>query len=225
MRNKSIDRNKIAIILNYLVFIFVVVGLMIMFTGYKISFVKESIMETTKLGALKYFSIESNVLMGLVAIIMAHQERKLLNGNIKKISSIYYILKLVMTTMVNLTLLVVFFYLSRFASGGLISLLQNSNLFFHLIVPLLSLITLTVFERTDKIKFSYTICNLIPVLLYGIFYVFNNIIHLEDGMISSKYDWYWLMQDGINNSYIVAIIIFGITYVIGLLIWILSKKE
>ena len=177
MRSKSIDCNKIAMVLNYLIFIIVFFGFIVIITGYRFMFIPEPAINPIRIGAIRFFTVQCNLLMGIIALIMAHKERKLVNGSNKDIAVGYYILKLVMTTSVTLTFLVVFLYLGRIVDGGLISILQNSNLLYHLIVPLLSVITFLFFEKTDKIKFNYNICSLIPVLLYGIYYVINIITH------------------------------------------------
>ena len=225
MRSKNVDRNKIAFVLNIMIFILVIISLIIMFTGYKFTFVKEPVLDTTKFGIFKFFTIDSNLLMGVVAIIMAHQERKIINGDKKIIPSYYYLLKLVSTTAVSLTLIVVVLYLGRITEGGLISLLQNGNMFLHLIIPLLSITAFTIFERTNKIKFSYIVCSIIPVLLYGIYYVINVVVHLENGVVLPKYDWYYFLQKGINSAYFVAFIILLMTYIIGMILWIINRER
>ena len=224
MKNITINKTKISLILNYLIFIFVVLGTVIMFTGYKFTYLKEPVLEAKGLAVFKFFTVDSNILMGISAIIFAHKERKLLTRKINDIPLGYYILKFMATVSVCLTFLIVFLYLGRIAEGGLISLLQNSNLFFHLIIPLLSIVSFTIFEHTDKIKFNYVICGLIPMLLYGIYYVINIIVHVEDGVISPKYDWYWFAQNGVNGIYVTAFTIIAFTYVIGIIIWIINKK-
>ena len=40
----------------------------------------------------------------------------------------------------------------------------------NLIIPILSLITFTIFERTNKLEFKYTIYGVVPTLIYGIYY-------------------------------------------------------
>lgn len=225
MKELTVNKTKISLILNYLIFIFVVIGTIIMFTGYKITYLKEPVLETTGLGVFKFFTVDSNIFVGIIAILFAHQERKLLLGKIKEIPIYYYILKFVATVSVCLTFLVVFLYLGKIAEGGIMSLLQNSNLFFHLIVPLLSIISFVFFERTNKIKFSYVISGLIPVLLYGIYYIINILIHMENGVVLPKYDWYWFAQKGINSAYFSATLIFVFTYVVSVIVWISNRKD
>ena len=225
MRKEKIDNNKISLMLNYLIIVLAIFAFIVMFTGFKFTYIKEPVLETSGLGMFKYFTVDSNFFMVIATILFAHKERKLINGEIKKIPVLYYILKYIGTVSITLTFLVVAVYLSRIVDGGIIVLLQNSNLFFHLIIPILSIITFLIFERTDKIKFHYVISSLIPVMLYAIYYILNIILHLEDGKVSPKYDWYWFVQNNINNAYIVGTVIIITTFVIGLVIWIINRKR
>ena len=105
------------------------------------------------------------------------------------------------------------------------SLLMNSNLFFHLITPVLSILTFVLFEKTEGINFKYVFYGLIPVIIYAIFYMTNIIIHLEDGKVSPKYDWYWFVQGGIMQSFYVIPGILMITLAISLGLYFLNKKK
>lgn len=225
MSEVRVNKTKISLILNYIIFILVVFATIIMFTGYKLTYLKEPVLEASGLNVFKFFTVDSNILMGISAILFAHYERKLLTGKIKNIPVGFYILKLMATVSVSLTFVIVFAYLGRIAPGGLMSLLQNSNIFFHLVIPVLAILTFTIFEKTNKIKFSYVMSGLIPTLIYGIYYVINIIVHLDDGKISTKYDWYNFAQKGISNAYKIAPIILLITFVIGFLLWTINKED
>ena len=108
-------------------------------------------------GMLRFFTVESNILMGIAALIFAINEIKVISGKTKEISTRNYILKLMSTTAVGLTFFVVFAYLGPIATTGVSSLLMNSNLFFHLIIPVLSILNFVLFERTDKLIFKNTL--------------------------------------------------------------------
>ena len=221
------DRNKvkISIVLNIIITILVVMASIIMFTGFKFMHGYEIVLESTKLGMLKFFTVESNILMGIVSLIFAINEIKLINGKINEINKRNYILKLMSTTAVGLTFVVVFCYLGRIAKSGLSSLLMNSNLFFHLIIPALSILTFILFEKTDKLKFKSTFYGIIPTAIYGYYYLFNIIIHMENGKVSTTYDWYWFIQNGVWTALIVVPIIFLISYIISLILWKLNRKK
>ena len=186
---------------------------------------QEVILESTKLGMLRFFTVQSNLFMGIISLLFIIDEIKILRGNKKEISFFKYVLKLMSTSAVGLTFFVVFAYLGPITKYGLVSLLMNSNLFFHLIIPVLSIVTFVFFERTNKLKFKDTLYGIIPTLLYGIYYITNVLIHVENGKVSPKYDWYWFVQGGVWTALIVVPIIFLVSYLISLGLWRVNKLK
>ena len=161
--------------------------------------------------------------MGIAALIFAINEIKVISGKTKEISTRNYILKLMSTTAVGLTFFVVFAYLGPIATTGVSSLLMNSTLFFHLIIPVLSILNFVLFERTDKLIFKNTLYGIVPTAVYGYYYLFNILIHMENGKVSVTYDWYWFVQNGVWTSIIVVPIIFLITYIISVILWRVNR--
>ena len=183
----------------------------------------DPVLESTKIGMLRFFTVESNMFMGIVALIYAINEIEILKGKKEEISLKNSVLKLMGTVAVSLTFLVVFTYLGPISKNGIPSLLMNSNLFFHLIIPVLSILVFVIFERTDKIKFRYAIFGVLPSFLYGIYYLTNILVHMENGKVSVIYDWYWFVQNGIWTAAIVAPMMLIATYVISIIIWRLNR--
>ena len=216
---------RISFWINIVIAIFTLVASIIMFTGFKFMYLYEPILESTKIGMLRFFTVQSNIFMGIVALVFAFKERKVLNGEISDISTKMYILKLMSTTAVGLTFFVVFTYLGPISKEGIPSLLMNSNLFFHLIIPVLSMLNFAIYERTNKLKFKYTFLGVIPTILYAVYYIINVLIHMENGKASPIYDWYWFVQNGVWFAIIVAPMILLITYIISLILWRLNKRK
>lgn len=222
MSNKNI---KASITLNITIFILVLFSSIMMFTGYKFMHRYEIILESTKLGMLRFFTVQSNLFIGIISLLFAIDQINILKGRKKEISLFKYILKLMSTGAVFLTFFIVFVYLGPISKNGILSLLMNSNLFFHLIIPVLSIITFIFFEKTDKIKFKYVLYGLIPTFLYGVYYLLNVLIHVENGRVSPLYDWYWFVQNGVWTALIVVPIIFLISYLLNLVLWVLNKNN
>ncbi len=211
---------KKSLILNIIIVLLTIFASILMFTGIKITHGAEPILETTKLGMFKFFTVDSNIFMGIISLIFVIKEIKN-----KEITKTMYKLKLMATTAVSLTFIVVFTYLGPISKDGIISLLQNSNLFFHLVIPVLSIITFTLFEKTNKLKFKDTLYGIIPTIIYATLYLINIIIHMENGKVSPVYDWYWFVQNGVKTAIIVAPMIIIISYIISLILWKLNRKE
>ena len=217
------NKLKVSFVLNIIIFILVLIATIFMLTGFK--FMGEDLALTaTKIEAFKFFTVDSNILMGITALIFAISEYKIINQKEKKISSKLYVLKLISTVGVTLTFIVTTFYLAPFIVDNFFVLFKNSNLFFHLIIPILSLVTFVFFEHAN-IKFKYTFYGLIPVILYGLFYVTNVLIHIENGAVLKKYDWYFFAQGGLLTTIFVFVFLHVLTYIISLSIWFLNKKN
>ena len=216
---------KISLTLNILITLMTVAATIMMFTGFKFMHGYETTLESTKLGMLRFFTVQSNLFMGIVSLLFAIKEIELLKGKIKEIHIKYNIIKLMATTAVGLTCFTVFAYLGPISKGGTISLLMNSNLFFHCVIPIVSIITFIFFERTEKMKFRYSFYSLLPTLLYEMYYLINIIIHMENGKVSPIYDWYWFVQNGVWTAIIVGPLMLFITYIIGLLLWRINKRK
>ena len=78
--NKLEKKNiKISLIINIIVVLLTIIASIIMFTGFKFMYGYEPLLETTKIGMLKFFTVQSNLLMGIVSLLFAIKEVKLLN--------------------------------------------------------------------------------------------------------------------------------------------------
>lgn len=220
--NKS--KIKISIVLNVIIFILTVVASVIMFTGFK--FMGDDIvLEDTKIKMLRFFTVQSNIFMGIMGLIFSIKEIQILKGEKEEISIKLYIFKLMSTVSVALTFLTVIAYLGPISEGGIPSMLKNSNLFFHLIIPVISIVTFAVFERTDKMFFKHSFLGIVPMFLYSIFYLVNVLIHMENGKVSPVYDWYWFVQGGVWQMVFVMPIMLVGTYLISLVLWRVNKNK
>ena len=162
--------------------------------------------------------------MGIVAMLFAIQQYKVIKKKQKEINKIYYALYLMGTSAVSLTFFVVFAYLGNISEYGLKALLMNSNLFLHLIIPVASILNFIIFLRSNKLSFKYILWGVIPTFIYGIWYLTNVLIHMEDGKVSPRYDFYWFVQQGVKSAIIVVPIIFIISYLISLVLWRFNKS-
>lgn len=222
--SKDFKYIKVSLVINIIITLLTIIASVIMFSGFK--FMKgEYVLESTRIGMFRFFTVDSNIFMGIIAFIFSIKEIKILKGEIDNIDKNMYILKLMATVGVALTFFTVFGYLGPISEGGIPSMIKNSNLFFHFIIPVLSVINFVIFERTSNLKFKTTFIGILPTLLYAIYYITNILIHMEEGKISPKYDWYWFAQGGIIQIVIVMPLMLGISYIISLLLWQLNKKR
>ena len=122
MSSNNLDKKyiKISLVINIIVVFFTLIACLMMFTGFKFMYGYEPILETTKIGMLKFFTVQSNLFMGIVSLLFAIKEVKLLKGKIDDIPLKMYIFKLMAATAVGLTFAVVFLYLGHIAKGGIL---------------------------------------------------------------------------------------------------------
>ena len=132
---------------------------------------------------------------------------------------------MVATVSVSLTFFVVFAIFGFMARGGHLGLLRNSNLFFHLIIPVISILNFVIFEKNNILKFKHIFIGLLPTFLYEIYYTINILVHMKNGAVSLKNDWYSFAQNGLLRTILVAPMMLGITFCLSLVIWKLNKKK
>ena len=111
--------------------------------------------------ALRYFTFLSNAFCALGSLCMF----------IAPEYTACWILKYISTVAVTVTMLTVFLFLAP-TFKTLTGLLKGSELFMHLLTPLMAIISLCVFER-HPLSFPLAITGVIPVLLYGAWYLYQ----------------------------------------------------
>lgn len=211
---------KVSLILNIIIVLLVIFATIFMFTGFKFM-PGGSLLEVSKVEMFKFFTVDSNILMGIVSLIFIIYEKKLLKNKIKEIPKKVYILKLIATSGISLTFITTSFFLAP--TYGFYAMFNNNNLLFHLVVPVLSIITYIFFEKHDN-KYKYAILGIIPMFLYSIFYTTNILIHLNNGGLTFKYDFYGFLQGNLNNIYLVIPVIYLISYIISVLLVFGNRK-
>ena len=211
-------KNKMSIIFNSLIVIFVFLATFFMLIGFTI--MEEKVVLDSPLDGFKYFTVDSNILMAISSIIFLYYLKTK-----REIPKKIYILKYFATVSVSLTFLTVVLYLAPFSKYSFFAFFTNSNFFFHLVVPLLSIITFSCFEKTDKLYFSDTFFGLVPMLIYASFYMTNVFMHLENGKVDSKYDLYGFLKNGVDKTILILLIMITATYLICIMIYFMNKSK
>ena len=216
---------KISYFLNFLIVILVIFSLIVMFGKINFMHMENPIDELHRIAMLKYFTTDSNILVGIASFLLLLDEKKVIKDKRKNIKSSLYLFKFISTVAVMVTFLTVFIYLGPGSPGRIVSMLTNSNLFFHFIVPVLAFISFIFFERNNKLDKKCIKYGVLPVIIYGIIYTINVIIHIDGGKVSIKYDWYWFVQNGVWSILIVLPFMILGTYLLSYVIYILNNKK
>lgn len=213
-------KRRVSAACNALIAVIVAVALFRMMAGSP----DEGALSVTGLSAFKFFTIDSNALIMIAAILFAARENRKdanITGEIPKWA---YILKLSATAAVTLTMLVTLIFLGPNASEGYFSMFAGSNLFFHLLVPLASIAVFVLFEKTRSISFADSLWSLVPTALYAAGYAINVFSHAESGSVSARYDWYGFVRNGTDKAIIPVAVMLAASFVITTILWILNRK-
>ena len=217
---------KISLILNSLIVVFTAFATTCMILGVNLFSRSDAVRTFTasNLSAFKYYTVDSNVLGGLVALAYICFEVALSKGKITRIPKILHLLRLAAATGLTLTMLVTaFFLIPQFGEHWYILYIDN-NFFFHLTVPLLSIITFIFFEPDTKLSLKDSVFGIITMAIYGVAYTINVFVHLGNGHPLKDYDWYDFLGGKITNAVIAIPAMLLITWGISLGLWAGNKK-
>ena len=124
--------------------------------------------------ALRFFTTLSNILCAAACLLTA------LAINAGGIPEWIWMLKYIGTAAVTVTMLTVLFFLApSFGKGALKVLLSGTDLFMHLITPLLALVSFCVFEKRGM-SFGKSLWGMLPVVLYGPVYLYKILFALPE---------------------------------------------
>lgn len=208
-------RNLLLNIGDALVVVFVIVSLLLLFlVGFPGS---GGSMAIADISALKYYTVESNILMGVISLITLIY--RLLTK--KKIPFALVIIKFILVTAVMVTFLTVMFYLLPYMQDAM--LVTYSNIFLHILTPLLACFIFMVLEdKNEKFRFVHTFYAMTSVGLYTVYYMTNLIIH--NGYGNPDYDWYGFGRFGLPMGIVSAVIMMVACWGISLLIYLGYRK-
>ena len=209
------SKQKTALILNIIIFIFMVVGTIMTFA--EIKFVDVTIHEHG-LKVLKFFTVQSNLFGGIVSLIyVIYLLRQSKTG--KPIPHALNVIKFIATIDLVITFLVVALFLGFIIEDGYFSVFVNANLFFHLLIPLLSFVSFTLYEEKPNFKYRYVFYGIIHLIAYSIFYLIVVLTHMENGKVAIQYDWYAFAQLGLPIALVIDAILMLMGFLIATLIW------
>ncbi len=212
---------KISIVINIMIFLLVVFGLIIGLAGIPFLGAKGR----SSFGYLiKYFTVESNLFMGITALLLGINQILFLKKDIK-INKIIFILDFIASVSVAITLFTVLFFLGPVVyNWNFLPLYSGVSFFYHLVVPVLGMVVFILFESTNEFNILKTsIFGIIPFLVYSVFYIIASISHMDNGKVQSGYDWYGFLSFGIPIFILLMFIMLGATFLISFLILKLNR--
>ena len=173
----------------------------------------------------RYFTTDSNVLLGITCLIMlVFNIRNLIHPE-KSIPRAVYLIKLVGTVSTTVTMLTVVFFLGPMAAakGGIHSYLNffRTNVFvLHLSNPVLAIVSFLFFEKSGRFDLRSTLWTLSPTVVYSL-------VYLTEVIFTHKWPDFYGFTFGGNYSVapISLIVMYLVTWVIGLVLNRLKKAN
>lgn len=215
---------KISLILNSIIvalFIFGITTSLLNFDWMRLS--GDLTPQSTNL--FKFFTVDSNVLLAVASAILLVYEAMILFNKRKNIPKWMYITKFIAVSATTLTLLTTVLYLSPLVGKDFWKLFLNNNLFFHLISPVLGIVSFIFFECEEKLEWKISFLSIIPMGIYSIYYIINVYTHLKDGKVDPTYDFYYFASQGVFMSVVFVIVLLLITFGSSLLLCYLREKR
>ena len=200
-------------ILNILVFLLVLAGTIIMMT------IGSGALADNSLSVFKYFTFQSNIFMGCVAIVYGYYQWLIIKNKRDKIPHVLLVFNHVGVTAVGLTFVIVVAFLAP--GYGFDKMYNKANLFFHALVPVVAMINYLFFEKEAKIKFIETLFVMIPPTSYGIVYFI--VVASQNAYGNLKIDFYGFGKDGPLVGAFNFLVVVTICYAIGLFLYFINQ--
>lgn len=188
---KTVHRSAISVVMNVLIAVFAVIGTVIMISHHG----NGSGLSSSGIANLKYFTVLSNEFCGIVAVMWLVFT---LRGK-----EFPVLPKLMAASAVGLTFLIVAAFLAPMYPD--LNLYENSNQWFHLILPLTAMLEFMLLKTKEKIPFKYTVISALSPLVYGAGYLANILVNGK-GEWPDTNDWYGFL----NWGYLIGIVIFAV---------------
>ena len=157
--------------------------------------------------ALRFFTILSNLLSAFSSLVALFFLR---NGSLPHA---VWLLKYIGTASVTVTFLTVMVFLGP--TMGYKCQLEGWSFFLHVVGPLLAVISFCFLERTWPLSFVVSLLGLLPVVLYGILYLYKVVI------AEQWEDFYGFNKNGKWKTSFSAMVI-G-TFLVCILLWLLCR--
>ncbi|MBR2258997.1 MAG: hypothetical protein IJ899_17045 [Blautia sp.] len=193
-------KDKMIVIGYFIAAVMVFASWFTMFSGHDTS----SVLSIRGIRALQYYTVDSNLFMGVAALVYIFSGK----------TPFSKVLVLCGTAVVCLTFLTVVCYLGPVM--GYTRMFTGSNLYMHMIVPILSAALLICNAGSTGLPLSSACLAGLPTAVYAVFYIRNVI---KNG---SEKDWYGLAKGGPKTYLPICLGFIGITILIAAILWLIS---
>ncbi len=188
------------------------------------AFSKDGDLSVSGIQMLKFYTVDSNILMGIAAMLSLPFDLRKLKGKDVKTPFVIDLLYYIGVFGVILTFLTVIFFLSPMMvknGGSYFAYFSGPNFFMHFATPILAIFSFFFFQEKREIKYAYSFLPVITLLAYAIFYM--SYLYRNGGIGNKNIDWYGFTLLTIPWP-VVFIFMVVIGYLISFLIWLAREK-
>lgn len=210
---KNNKRFIVSFILNIITFLLVLTGTIVMAS------VRSEELAANNLSVFKYFTFQSNIFMGCVAIVYAYYQFLIIKKKRDKIPHVLTIFNLVATSAVALTFVIVVAFLGP--GYGYDKMYKNANLFFHLLVPVVAMINFIIFTKNEKYSFVQTLYTIVPSFLYGTVYFI--VVASQNAYGDINIDFYFFGKDGPLVGAFNFLAVMSIAYLVAVILYFANR--
>ena len=220
-------RDMVSLILHIAVLLMTVLACLMRFGG--VRFFSENV-APPGWSALRYFTTESNVLIGLIAIPCIVVDSLRLAGKIKERPFWIEVAEFVGASCLALTMITVLFILGPGVAivdqtiHSFFNLYFNHNLFFHLLTPIAAIFAFLL-NASGRLNYRFIIVSVVPALMYEVFYSIVAFSHMDaSGKVAYEFDWYGFMRGGVVSGVFSIIGMAGLATLLSFLLLFFYKR-
>ncbi len=173
-------------------------------------------LSSTGLRSLRYFTVLSNLLCGIAALIhLLALTRGPAPAWVLRLSYLGAV-------SVGVTLLVVMTFLGPLY--GYLDMLRGANLWFHLVIPVLAILENILLEQGERPSLRDSLLAILPTFLYGVGYLVNILLN-GIGEWPDTNDWYLFFHWGVPTAMGIYAAILLLTWGIALALRALGRRR
>ena len=160
---------------------------------------------------LRYFTILSNLFAAYTSWLLV----------IKGVSHQINVLKYISTLGVTITLFTVISFLGLIF--GYKMMFSGASFYLHLVVPVLAILDFLFFDE-DTYTRKEKLYTLVPLLIYGTFYLSNILIN-GVGVRPNSNDWYGFARWGLPIGFVLFIVLVIINYCLTIILYKIKRNK
>ena len=180
---------------------------------------KNGVLVSGGLGALKYYTVQSNIFCA-ISCLFAALHFIITRG--RNLPSWLYVFRLMGASVVSVTFLVVIFFLGLIYGYRL--MYTGVSFWLHLVAPVAAILGQLILKPSSPMPFRTSFWGIAPTVVYGFFYISVNAIGWT-GSSNIETDFYSFLYWGWGIGIVIFLSIFLMNWLVSLMYWSIGRKK